>query len=77
MVFVAIKKKKSKIKYPKNMTSEQLHAFRTDRELTNFLNKLPNKSEFIVEALEKLRSEFQYVKCPFCKGTGRYRKKKG
>lgn len=60
----------SKVKNPKNPTST-IHAFRSDQEITQLLNRLPNKTDFILTALKNAFAEKQYVKCPQCKGLGK------
>lgn len=63
-------KKKSKIIVPNDGNKETLHAFRGDAELTQLLNQLDNKSEFIVKALWEAFKGGQYITCPKCKGVG-------
>jgi hypothetical protein len=41
-------------------------AFKVEAELADFLNKLPNKSEFIRKAIAAQMS----IACPLCKGAG-------
>jgi len=41
-------------------------AFKVEEELAEFLNKLPNKSEFIRKAIAAQLA----IDCPFCKGSG-------
>ncbi len=41
-------------------------AFKVEEELAEFLNKLPNKSEFIRKAIASLMK----MECPLCNGAG-------
>ena len=73
---MAQKKRNSKIINPKNDDVKTvLHAFRTDEELAEMLGELPNKSEFIVEALKKAFYDKYFETCPSCKGTGQILKR--
>lgn len=65
------KRKRSKITMPNNGSDKTLQAFRADREITRLLNQVPNKSEFIVEALREKLSHTCVVTCPTCKGAGK------
>ena len=65
----------SKVKNPKKTTSS-IQAFRADPDVTRRLNRLPNKTEFIIDALEKAFSEREYVICSQCKGVGKIYKRK-
>jgi hypothetical protein len=49
-------------KHPKT----KVVAFKVEEELAEFLNKLPNKSEFIRKAIAAQLS----LDCPLCKGSG-------
>src|ERR1700761_7590265 len=44
----------------------QIVAFKVDEDLANFLDKLPNKSEFIRRAI---LAQFNMT-CPLCTGSG-------
>lgn len=56
---------------PKDGTAKQsLHAFRVDRELTEFLSTVPNKTEFIIRALRNAIAAEKKVTCPMCNGDG-------
>ncbi len=72
-------RKTSKITKPVNKlgTQQGLFAFRTDKELAQMLNKVPNKSEFITKALRKQFAETQLVTCWECEGAGKVHAKKG
>jgi len=64
-----------KIKNPKTAKTS-IQAFRANKELTQLLNKLPDKTEFIVDSLFDAFSKQELVTCKRCKGTGKVRKKK-
>ncbi len=45
---------------------ERVFTFKTDEELAELLDMIPNKSEFIRKAIEVALDN----KCPLCNGTG-------
>jgi len=45
---------------------EKVITFKTDDELAEVLNRIPNKSEFIRNAIESALEN----KCPLCNGSG-------
>jgi len=74
------KRKKSLIKRPgakkidKDAAIESvMHAFRTTERdpITQILNSMGNKSEFIMEAVRQYAQQKHSIFCPRCKGTGR------
>jgi hypothetical protein len=50
----------------KRPNKSQMVAFKVEQELAEFLDKLPNKSEFIRRAIV---AQFA-MSCPLCKGSG-------
>jgi len=48
------------------MKKERVITFKTDDELAEILNMIPNKSEFIRKAIEAALEN----RCPLCNGTG-------
>ena len=63
------------VKNPKGAKTS-IVAFRADRELSRLLNRLPNKTDFIIDALFDAFSQQELVTCKRCKGAGKVRKKK-
>jgi len=55
-----------KIEKDKKPQKKQIVAFKVEDELADFLDKLPNKSEFIRKAI---LAQFGMT-CPLCSGTG-------
>ena len=53
-------------KSDKKAQKSQIVAFKVEEELAKFLDKLPNKSEFIRKAI---LAQFA-MNCPLCSGTG-------
>jgi hypothetical protein len=53
-------------KLPKTKTKSQIVAFKVEDELAEFLNNLPNKSDFIRKAI---LAQFGMT-CPLCTGSG-------
>jgi hypothetical protein len=51
---------------PRKEPKSEIVAFKVEKELAEFLNKLPNKSEFIRKAIV---AQFGMA-CPLCIGTG-------
>lgn len=64
------KRKKSRIIVPTDGVKDSLQAFRCDQDLKKILDKLENKSEFIVRALWKALQSGEWVTCPNCRGKG-------
>lgn len=66
-------RKKSKIVLPQGHLSpkESLQAFRADKELTQLLSKLPNKTIFIIRALRNEFSHSSTITCSHCEGVGK------
>jgi len=64
----------AKIDNPQGAKSS-LQGFRADKELTELLQKLPNKTDFIIDALYEKFSKEELVTCRRCKGTGKVRRK--
>ncbi len=60
-------KRRSRITHPNTSTLRSTtQAFRADPELSGFLERLPNKSEFIKFALANAISTHTPVMCPHC-----------
>jgi hypothetical protein len=51
---------------PRRQPKTAIVAFKVEEELAEFLNKLPNKSEFIRKAIAAQLA----IDCPLCKGLG-------
>lgn len=68
---VKIQRGKSKITVPNEFGGkDQLHAFRADNDLSQLLEKLEDKSDFIRKALWKALTGDGIVTCPKCHGLG-------
>ena len=60
------KDKKDKSEKPQKSEKSEIVAFKVDGDLAAFLDKLPNKSEFIRRAI---LAQF-HMTCPLCTGSG-------
>jgi len=60
-------------KKPNKDEVSPMHVFRTNASdpITHILNRMTNKSEFIMEAIREHAKKKHSVSCPRCKGTGR------
>ena len=54
----------------KNAPKSSVVAFKVEEELADFLNQLPNKSDFIRRAIHAQLG----IACPLCRGTGKVSK---